>query len=168
MTVRVETKTGPVTKSLRAPYSDVKVTVRRLRTPEWDSAREAAQAVLRNDAKLLPLLIEHDLLPPGGVKAWRRLRDHEPMKYTQSLIGVAMWLTAVEAALVGVISWEGINTADGGPAPVTREVLEVLCLDDALSGQIMDVLGEAARLLIIEGKPSGASPNGSSEPAPTA
>ena len=90
------------------------------------------------------------------------------MKYTQSLIGVAMWLTAVEAALVGVISWEGINTADGAPAPVSREILEVLCLDDALSGQIMDVLGEAARLLIIEGKPSGASPSGSSEPAPTA
>ena len=168
MTIRVETKTGPVTKSLRAPYADVKVTVRRLRTPEWDTAREAAQAILRDDGKLLELMLAHDLLPEGGVKAWRRLRDKEPVKYTQALMGLSLWLVAIEAMLLGVISWEGFVNAEGQPAPVSREVLEVLCLDDALSSQIMDVLGEAARLLIVEGKPSGVLPSGSSEPDLTA
>lgn len=153
MTVRVELKTGPVTKALRAPYADVTVTARRLRTPEWDSARERAQAIIRDDAALLNLLVKHELLPNGSLKEWKRLKDREPIRYAQYLMGVAMWLTAVECALIGVTGWTGIEVEKGVTAPLDREVLEVVLLDEALSDQIMGVVTEAARLLIVEGEP---------------
>lgn len=156
MTVRVSLKTGPVTKTLRAPYSGVTVTVRRLRSPEWDSARERAQAIVRNDADLLNLLAKHDLLPNGSLREWKRLKDKDPVRYAEFIIGIAMWLTAVECALVGVVEWTGIEVEKGVTAPLDREVLEVVLLDETLSDQIMGVLTEAARLLIIEGEPSGA------------
>lgn len=156
MSVRIALKTGPVERRLRAPYSDVVITARRLRTPEWEAARDAAQAILRNDAELLPLLMEHDLLPKGGVRAWRRMKDEAPADYAMSLVGISMWLTAVECALAGVESWTGLSLEDGTPAPVTREVLLVLLLDQTVSDQIMSVVTEAARLLIVEGEPCGA------------
>lgn len=168
MSVRVSLKQGPVTKPLRYPYADVTITARRLRSPEWDSARDAAQAILRNDAELLNLLVKHDLLPEGGVRGWKRMKDTNPVAYAQYLIGIGMWLTSVECALVGVIAWTGINTEDGAPAPIDREILEVLLLDEALSDQILSVVTEAAQLLIVEGEPFGASPNGSSAPGTTA
>ena len=168
MTIRVALKKDPVTKSLRGLYADASVTVRRLRSPEWNSARAAAQAILQNDAKLLPLLVEHDLLPEGGVRGWKRMRDDDPVAYAEYLIGISGWLTAVECGLVGVASWTGFSLADGATAPVSREVLQSLFLDEALSDQVMAVLTEAAVLLIVEGEPFGASPNGSSEPEKTA
>jgi len=156
VSVRVALKSEAVTRPLRAPYQDVTVTVRRLRTPEWESARDAAQAILRDDAELLNLLVKHDLLPKGGVRGWKRMKDDDPVAYAQYLIGIGMWLAAVEAALIGVEAWAGIEIDTGVPAPVDREVLEVLLLDEALSDQLMAVLTEAARLLIVEGEPFGA------------
>ncbi|WP_438853169.1 hypothetical protein [Brevundimonas nasdae] len=153
MMVRVALKAEPVTRQLRPPYGDISVTVRRLRTPEWEGAREAAQAILRNDAELLPLLAQHDLLPKEGVRAWRQMKDQNPAEYTRYLIGISMWLTAVECALVAVTAWSGVQLEDKTPAPVTREVLEVLLLDQAISDQIMAVVTEAARLLYVEGEP---------------
>lgn len=168
MTVRIALKTDPVTRPLRAPYAGATVTVRRLRTPQWEAARDAAQALLRDDARLLEKLIDHDLLPEGGVKGWKRMKDQDPVAYAQFLVGIALWLTAVECALVGVLEWTGVEVEKGVPAPLTREVLEAALLDDGLSGQVMGLLTEAARLLIVEGEPFGASPNGSSEPGKTA
>ncbi|MCA0366809.1 MAG: hypothetical protein LCH57_01940 [Proteobacteria bacterium] len=155
MTVRVSLKTGPVTKALRAPYAALTITARRLRSPEWDSARDAAQAILRDDAALLNLLVKHDLLPPGGVRGWKRLKDADPAGYARFLTGIGLWLTAVECALVGLSAWSGVAGEDGADAPITREVLEVLLLDGALSDQIMAILTEAARLLVVEGEPFG-------------
>lgn len=169
MTVVVSARTGVVTERLKGQYASVSVTLRRLRSPEWEAAREAAQTVLRNDGKLLPLLVEHDLLPEGGVKGWKRMRDGDPFQYAVFLTGIAMWLTAVECGLAGIESWAGVaSDHNGTPAPVSREMLEVLMLDDQFSQQVMALLTEASVLVILEGKPSGASPNGSSEPAKTA
>lgn len=169
MTVVVSARMGVVTEPLKGRYASVTVTLRRLRSTEWEAAREAAQAVLRNDGKLLPLLVEHDLLPEGGVKGWKRMRDSAPMQYAVYLTGIAMWLTAVECGLAGIESWTGIaSDRQGTPAPVSRDMLEVLMLDDQFSQQVMALLTEASVLVILEGKPSGASPNGSSEPARTA
>lgn len=170
MTVVVSARTGVVTRQLKGQYATVSLTLRRLRTPEWESAREAAQAILRDDGKLLPVLIEHDQLPAGGVKAWKRMRDNDPIQYALFLTGIAMWLTAVECGLTGIESWSGVASDSKGeiPAPVSREVLEVLMLDDQFSSQVMALLTEASVLVILEGKPSGASPNGSSEPEKTA
>ncbi|MBD3571703.1 hypothetical protein EJ082_01760 [Brevundimonas diminuta] len=157
MTVVVSTRTEPVTRPLSPPFQSMTVTVRRLRTPEWEGARDAAQAILRDDGKLLPLLMEHELLPDGGVKALRHMREKSPLQYAVFLSGIGLWLTAVECALVGLISWEGVvDEGTRKPAPITREVLQVLLLDDRMSDQLMNILTEAARLLIVEGKPSGA------------
>ena len=166
--IRVALKKDPVTKALVGQYRGATITVRRLRTPEWTRARSAAQAILQNDAELLPLLVEHDLLPEGGVRGWKRMRDDDPSSYASFISGVSGWLTAVECALVGVSGWEGFATDDGVPAPITREVLQALFLDEALSDQVMAVLTEAALLLIVEGEPFGASPTGSSAPGTTA
>ena len=165
--IRVSLKTDPVTRSLPGLYGGVSVTVRRLRSPEWSSARVAAQATLQDDSQLLPLLVEHDLLPEGGVRGWKRMRDDNPAAYAVFLAGVQQWLTAVECALVGGSAWTGIMTEDG-PAPVTREVLQALVLDETLRDFFMDTLTEAALLLVVEGEPSGVSPNGSSGPGKTA
>lgn len=153
MTVRVSLLTGPVEKALRPPYTGVTVTVRRLRSPEWDTARDRALAIVRNDAELLNLLVKYDLLPEGGVRGWKRMKDDAPVEYARFIIGISMWLTAVECALVGVQSWTGIEIDGGVPAPVDRSVLEALLLDEALSEQLMSVLTEAARLLVVEGEP---------------
>lgn len=168
MTVVVSLLKGPVTRPLPPPYAGVTVTLRRLRSPEWQSAYEAAMTTLRDDAALLNLLVEHDLLPDGSVKRWKRMKDFEPLEYAEFLAGVGQWLSAVECSLKGLVEWKGLSLLGGAPAPVTREVLEVLLLDDALRGAVMSVLTEAGRLLIVEGEPSGASLNGSSEPARTA
>ena len=169
MTVVVSARTGVVNRQLQGPFASVSVTLRRLRSTEWEAAREAAQAVLRDDGKLLPLLVEHDLLPEGGVKGWKRMRDGDPLRYAVFLTGVAMWLTAVECGLAGIESWTGVSCdREGAPAPVSRDMLEVLMLDDQFSQQVMALLTEASVLVILEGKPSGASPIGSSEPARTA
>lgn len=93
----------------------------------------------------------------GGVKALRHMREKSPLQYAVFLSGIGLWLTAVECALVGLISWEGVvDEGTRKPAPITREVLQVLLLDDRMSDQLMNILTEAARLLIVEGKPSGA------------
>lgn len=165
--IRVSLKTDPVTRSLPGLYGGASVTVRRLRSPEWSSARVAAQAILQDDSQLLPLLVEHDLLPEGGVRGWKRMRDDNPAAYAVFLAGVQQWLTAVECALAGVSAWTGIMTEDG-PAPITREVLHALFLDETLRDLFMDTLTEAALLLVVEGEPSGVSPNGSSAPGKTA
>jgi hypothetical protein len=169
MTVVVSARTGVVTRPLKGQYASVTVTLRRLRSTEWEAAREAAQSVIRDDGKLLPLLVEHDLLPKGGVKGWKRMRDAEPIQYALFLTGVAMWLTAVECGLAGIESWTGVaSDRQGTPAPVGRAMLEVLMLDDQFSQQVMALLTEASVLVILEGKPSGASLSGSLEPARTA
>jgi hypothetical protein len=169
MTVVVSSRTGVLTETLKGQYASVSVTLRRLRSTEWESAREAAQALLRNDGKLLPLLVEHDLLPEGGVKGWKRMRDNDPIQYALFLTGIAMWLTAVECGLAGIESWAGVaSDRSGTPAPVSRDMLEVLMLDDQFSGQVMALLTEASVLVILEGKPSGVSPSGSSELEKTA
>jgi hypothetical protein len=154
MTVIVSTKLDPVTRKLSAPYDSIEVTVRRLRSPEWEAAREAAQAIVRDESKLWPLLVDHDLLPKGGLKALRRQKINDPMAYSMALSGIVVWLVAVECALVGLLSWEGLkDQSTGQAAPITREVLQVLLLDDQISEQLMGILTEAARLLVVEGKP---------------
>lgn len=154
MTVKLSLKTDPLRVPLKAPYSSVTVKVRRLRSPEWDGAREAAQGIVNDDAKLWPILVEHDLLPAGGLKALKRKRDNDPIEYWAFLSGVVAWLVAVECALLGLLEWEGIiDQETGAPAEINRATLQVLLLDDAMSQQLMQLLTDAARVLVVEGKP---------------
>lgn len=151
--IKLSLQTDPVRVLLKAPYDSVTVTVRRLRSPEWESAREAAQTIVKDDGKLWPILVEHDLLPRGGLKALKRLRDNDPLEYWAFLTGVITWLVAVECALVGLIEWEGVHLESGEPAKINRETLQVLLLDEQMSSALMEILTSAARILVTEGKP---------------
>lgn len=166
--IRIATSREPVTEPLSVPYGDVTVTLNRLTSADFGEAHQATQAILRNDAALLNLLVQHDLLPAGGVKAWKAMKDRDALRYAAFLSGIGVWLAAVECGVRGIVSWTGILGEGRLPAPVTREVIEVLMLDEAFSNQVMARLDSAARILVTEGKPSGASPSGSSEPATTA
>lgn len=166
--IRVGTLREPVTVSLTGPYAGVSITLNRLTSVKFGEAHQAVQAMLRDDGKLLPLLAQHGLFPEGGIKAWKAMRDKDVMRYAAFVSGIGVWLAAVECGVRGIVSWEGIVGDDKKPAPVTREVIEVLMLDETFSGQCMARLDEVARILITEGKPLGVSPIGSSEPVTTA
>lgn len=161
--IRVGSRREPISVVLRPPYADVTVTLKRLTTADYGEARNAAMAILRDDGALLPLLVEHDLLPPGGIKGWKAMKDNDAMSYASFISGVGVWLGSVECAVRGIVSWSGVIGDDGQPAPVTRATLETLMLDDALSTRLMNHLDQAARILLVEGEPLGASPSGSSE-----
>ncbi|ADL00700.1 hypothetical protein [Brevundimonas subvibrioides] len=150
--IRIGTNREPVTVTLRPPYGDVTVTLKRLTTSHYGEAQQAAQAILRNDAELLNLLVKHDLLPEGGVKAWKRMKDKDVMAYAAFLSGIGVWLGAVECAVRGISEWTGILGEDGKPAAVEREIIETLMLDEALSHQITTQLDQAARILFVEGE----------------
>lgn len=154
--IRIGANREPVTVSLRPPYGDVTVTLKRLTTADYGEARQAAHAILRNDAALIVLLAKHDLLPEGGVKVWKRMKDDDVLAYAAFLSGIGVWLGAVECALRGVRSWTGILDAKGRPAAVDRENLETLMLDEGLSTVLMAELDQAARILFVEGEPLGA------------
>lgn len=151
--IRIGATRDPVTVVLKPPYGDVTVTLKRLTTADYGEARQAAHAILRNDAVLINLLVKHDLLPPGGVKAWKRMKDEDLLSYASFLSGVGVWLGAVECAIRGVQAWTGILDAKGKPAAVDRENLETLMLDEVLSTVLMDELDKAARILFVEGEP---------------
>lgn len=151
--IRIGTNREPVTVPLPRPYNDVSVTLQRLTTADYGEARQAAQAILLNDADLLNLLVKHDLLPDGGVKAWKRMKDRDVLAYAGFLSGVGVWLGAVECALRGVRDWTGILDETGAPASVDRDNLETLMLDDTFSSALMTELDKAARILFVEGKP---------------
>lgn len=154
--IRIGTQREPVTVTLRPPYGDVTVTLQRLTSADYGEARQAAQAITRDSSALLELLVKHDLLPEGGVTAWKRMKDKDAMRYATFISGIGMWLGAVECAVRGIKSWTGIVGDGGKPAPVDRETIEVLMLDEALSNQITGEIDRTARILFIEGEPSGA------------
>ena len=154
--IRIETNRDPVTVPLKPPYAGVTVTFKRLTTPDYGEARQAAHAILRDDAALINLLVKHDLLPEGGVKAWKRMKDKDVLAYAAFISGIGVWLGAVECAVRGVLSWTGVVDKKRRPVPVDREALEVMMLDEALSSLLMSELDQAARILLIEGEPCGA------------
>lgn len=152
--IRVSTVREPVTVSLKAPFTGVEITLKRLTSADFAEARQAADALIRDDARLMVLMAEHELLPDrNSPKAWRRLKDKDPMRYAATLTGIGVWVAAVECGIRGIDSWTGITGDDGLPAPVSRAALEVLMLDEAFSQQVMAELDQAARILVIEGKP---------------
>lgn len=154
--IRIGTSREPVTVELTGPYAGVSVTLKRLTSADYGEARQAAHAILRNDADLLNLLVKHDLLPTGGVKAWKQMKDKDVLAYAAFISGVSIWLGAVECAMRGVQSWTGIVCDDGKPAPIDRDTLETLMLDETLCSILMNELDKAARILLVEGEPYGA------------
>lgn len=150
--IRVSTHREPVTVTLPPPYSDVTVTLKRLTSIDYGEARHAAQATIRDTGALLELLIKHDRLPPGGIRAWKTMKDKDPAGYANFMSGVGGWLAAVEGGLRGIEAWTGVVDGGGQPALIDRETLEVLMLDEGLCAQLMGELDRTARILLTEGE----------------
>ena len=150
--IRISLNREPVTVALTGPYDGVEVILKRLTSVDYAEAHHGSQAILRDDAALLPLLAEHELLPVGGIKAWKRLKTDDPHGYAAYLTGIAVWLLAIECGLRGILEWTGIQGDDGRAVPVNRETLEVLMLDEWFQREVMGELEKAARILSVEGE----------------
>jgi len=151
--IRISLNREPVAITLTGPYAGVVVTLKRLTSVDYAEAHHASQAILRDDAALLPLLAEHELLPAKGIKGWKRLKTDDPHSHAAYLTGIAVWLLAVECGLRGITDWAGIRGDDGQAVAVNREALEVLMLDEWFQREVMGELEKAARILSIEGEP---------------
>lgn len=150
----------PVTVPLRPPYAPAQVTLRRLTSNAFEEASAATQALLRDQGRVALLIEHHDLRDGRKLKALLTDPDF--------VLGLSGWITAVECGVRAIIAWSGFCDAERRPLPVTREALEVLMLVEPLRDQLMREIQLAAQLVRFEGNVSGASPNGSAGPAPTA
>lgn len=151
-------ETGPVTAALTGRYSGVTVTLARLTSPQYAEANQAAQALLRDTPKLLELLARHDLQPAGAEGVRKAVTDPAFM------VGIGQWIAAIECACRSVTAWTGVVDEDREPVEPSRSAFEVLCLDDGFSRQLMAEIDKAARVLVVEGKSSRTSLNGSAAP----
>ena len=152
--IRLSLNREPVTVTLRPPLADIELTLRRLTTVDFNEADQAARKLCDDSGKLAELMAEHGLLPEGNsLKAWKKMRDSDPLTYAAALTGVRMWVASVECAVRGVLSWKGVGDVNGNAVPVSRSALESLMLVNDFSMQVMAQLDQAAQLIILEGKP---------------
>ena len=125
-------------------------------------------SLIRDSAKLVELVDHHDIWPLDAATGRRRkVKDFtaDPLVMT----GLGEWVAAVECGLRAIASWTGVADPRGQPLPVSREVLEVLFLDEVFLDQVLPLMDRASQILVTEGNVSGASPNGfsASPPPPT-
>lgn len=154
--IRLSLMTAPVEADLSDLYPGVKVTLRRLRSPELGEARDATNEVLRAAREGLEALKAYGL--DGEDASGRRLNPLDP----HQMIRAGMLVGQVEIAVRAIEAWEGITLEDGAIAPVSRETLSLLLLDDAIARRLMHEIERACRVLVSEGNVSGPSPAGSS------
>lgn len=154
--IRLSLLRGPVEADLSDLYPGLKVTLRRLTSPEIGEARDAALEVLRQAREGLEALEVYGLA--GEDVHGRRLNPTDP----HQMLRAGMLVGQVEIAVRAIEAWEGVCLEDGEVAPVNRETLSLLLLDDAISRRLMREIEQACRVLISEGNGSGPSPAGSS------
>lgn len=180
MRIRIDLSRDPVEVPLVGPFAGVVLTVRRLTSPDYIRAQEAARAILRDKSALAQVLLRHKLVTSADDLA----RAQSDLTFQA---GFGAWLATVECGLAGIVAWSGIELMDGSPAPLprdltkvagiaepvdpadlaAREVMESLLLDQGFAGQVEAALNRSSRLLAIEGNVSGLSGNGSAAAAPT-
>lgn len=158
--ILISTDRTPVVERLTGPFQGATITLRRLPSPELQAARAAALALVRDHAKLVALVDRHDVWPRDKVTGRRRKVD-DFTKDPLVMMGLGEWIGAVECGLRSIEAWTGFADVAGAPAPVTREVLEVLFLSEPFMDQVLPLMDRAAQLLVIEGNGSRGSPTGS-------
>jgi hypothetical protein len=165
--ITIRTLRGPV----RADFSDyfglepdsVWIRLRRLNSVELDEARRAAIQVVAKVGQSVSALADYGL---DG-------EDTNGVRISVSDVGqmsrVGRLIETVEVAMKAVIEWGGFSLVkDGPPAPVDRQTLAVLLLDDGFERRLTGDIELAARILVAEGNVSGSSPSGFSPLAQTA
>lgn len=141
----------------------VKLVVERLDSTQLAAARERALKSVKALSDGMTALAVYGLDQTDATGATVNLADPDQMARIGALIG------AVEVCVDGVKSWNITLDKDATePAPITREALAVLLMDDKVQNRIMAEIHAAARILVAEGKGFGASRNGSSTEGKTA
>lgn len=160
--IRLSVLTEPVWVSFGERYPGVRVKIRRLRAREMEQARAMAIAASRK------LQSGADTLAAYGLDKVDATGKHLNTSDPIQMASVGFFIGAVETALLAFMEWEGVNDTAGNPAPITRETLSVLMDDDGFQRRSLVEIELACRIVVVEGKPSGAAPNGSSEHEKTA
>lgn len=148
--IRLSLLTEPVT--VPSPnYEGVTYTLERLRAQDYDLARQAVGLIVRT------VRDGAEVLAPYGLVGRNSVNPLDPAQMSSALLLVA----AVEVAIRAVSAWSGVVAADKSVAPVDRAHLSLL-LQDRREAEFLEAeIDKAARILAVEKKASGPSPNGS-------
>lgn len=138
---------SPVEVGLSGAFDGVQLTLRRLTSVSFAQARAATMNIVSDAERLETVMVANDLLPDGGVEAWRRMGADHPERHAAFLGGVSVWIGQVECATRAIADWTGIATADGEPVRVSREAIESLMLNEDACRQIGEAIDRAAVLI---------------------
>ena len=177
--IRLALKSAPVEVPLTGHLTGVTLTIRRLPSNEFAMAQKAAMSWLRDKARVAEFLERHDLLPPDAAGLIKVQADPVFMA------GLGVLIASIECGARAIVGWSGLTDDEGEPieasakafAPPTeageplttaRLALEMLYQDEHFQRQVDDKISELARVVVVEGKPFGGAPNGSSADGTTA
>lgn len=126
-------------------YAGVRILIRRLTTLEMREARSQAVQTLKAVESNLDALKPYGLHTPDATGVRLALTSEDQMARVGRLIG------SVEVAIRAIEAWEGIADEGGALAPVTRETLSVLLMDDGMETHLIREVDRLARILVQEG-----------------
>lgn len=81
------------------------------------------------------------------------------------MLGIGEIIATVEVGMVAIAGWEGVSIQKGKkkvPAPINRETLTALFLDNRVRSRMRREFDAASRVLVSEGNASGVLRSGSS------
>lgn len=145
--IQINLDRSPLEVRLSGSFDGVRLTLRRLTSVSFAQARAATMNIISDPERLETVMVANDLLPDGGIGAWRRMRADQPERHAAFLGGVSGWIGQVECATRAIADWTGIATADGKPVPVSREAVESLMLNEDACRQIGEAIDRAAVLI---------------------
>lgn len=165
--ITIRTLRGPVQADFSdyfgLPEGSVWIRLRRLTSVELDQARRVAIQVIAKVGQATSALADYGL--DGEDTNGVRISVHDVGQMSR----VGRLVEVVEVAKSAIIEWAGftLDGEGGPPAPVDRQTLAVLLLDDGFERRLSAEIERAARILVAEGKGSGSSPSGFSPRAQT-
>lgn len=124
----------------------VRAKLRRLTSPELREAKARALLTIKSLESSFDGLKVYGLQEADATGVRINIADEAQMMRTGLLI------SAVETAMDSLIEWEGVSLTKGGPpAPITRDILAVLLLDDEIDNQLRSEITRLARVVVREG-----------------
>lgn len=152
--IRISLMTGPVDVPLDDLLPGLSLRVNRLNSMDFALARDRADTAVQNLREGLSALAEYGLHQPDAVGERLDVTDQAQMFRIGHLI------FSTELALLAVASWIGPVLEDGKPAPVCRETLSRLLMDERVEQRVLKEIGAAAQIVVAEKKDSPTSLNG--------
>lgn len=143
--IRLSTLRDPVSVDLTDVYPDFKVVLRRVTSVDLAEARDATLDALRKAREGMEALAPYGLDQEDAHGVRINPRDPTQMARAGRLVGM------VEVAIRALISWEGVVGDDGEAAPINRESLSILLLDQTLERRLQVEIDKASRVLVTEG-----------------